>query len=158
MSVAAELWALRDGTSLCISLSLLAVEFEFGAKLVVDPLSQANDPSSANDAILADCREGLKHISFVKIQHCYREANKCADALARRGVNLYQDFVIFLDLPVDVLLLLNLDASSLLYERSTQFASITSNLMEFPFLPKIKVTFDRVLLLFLLLLLLLFYF
>ena len=38
-SVAAELWALRDGISLCISLNLLAVEFEFDAKLVVDLLS-----------------------------------------------------------------------------------------------------------------------
>ena len=65
-SVAAELWALRDGISLCISLNLLAVEFEFDAKLVVDLLSQANDPSSANDAILADCREGLKHILWLK--------------------------------------------------------------------------------------------
>nr|POE49611.1 hypothetical protein CFP56_05829 [Quercus suber] len=42
------------------------VEFEFDAKLVVDLLSQANDPSSANDAILADYREGLKHIPWLK--------------------------------------------------------------------------------------------
>ena len=57
---------MRDGISLCISLNLLVVEFEFDAKLVVDLLSQANDPSSANDAILADCREGLKHILWLK--------------------------------------------------------------------------------------------
>ena len=56
-SVAVELWALRDGIRLCISLNLLVVKFEFDAKLVVDLLSQVNDPSSDNDAILADCRE-----------------------------------------------------------------------------------------------------
>ena len=112
---------MRDGINFCFSLNLLAVEFEFDAKLVVNILSQANDPSGANDAILADCREGLKHIPLVKIQHCYREVNKCVDAFARRGVNLYQDCVIFLDPPVDVLLLLNLDASGLLYERSYSF-------------------------------------
>ena len=34
---------------------------------------------------------------MVQVQHCYREANICADALARRGALLPQDFVVFLD-------------------------------------------------------------
>ena len=46
---------------------------------------------------------------MVKIQHCYREANKCANALARKGALLSQDFVIFLEPPADVSLLLSLD-------------------------------------------------
>ena len=39
------------------------------------------------------------------IKHRYREASKCADALARRGVRQSQDFVVF-DSPSDVALLL----------------------------------------------------
>ena len=35
-SVAAELWALRDGIRLCIALNLPAVEIELDAKVVVD--------------------------------------------------------------------------------------------------------------------------
>ena len=35
----------------------------------------------------------------------YREANKCADALARRGALLSQDFVIFHCPPADLALL-----------------------------------------------------
>ena len=46
---------------------------------------------------------------MVKIQHCYREANKCADALVRRGALLSQDFAIFLEPSTDVSLLLSLD-------------------------------------------------
>ena len=37
---------------------------------------------------MSDCKAGLKEIPMVKIQHCYREANKCANTLARRGAFL----------------------------------------------------------------------
>ena len=116
-SVAVELWALRDGMNLCISLNLAVVEIELDAKLVVDLLGQALDPSNANDSILADCKEGLKRIPWVKVQHCYREANKCVDALARRRAMLAKDFVLFLRPPFDVLFLLNLDYSGVTFDR-----------------------------------------
>ena len=54
---------------------------------------------------------------MVKIQHCYREANKCDDALARRGAILSQDFVIFLEPPADVSLLLSLDAAGVAFDQ-----------------------------------------
>ena len=112
-----ELWALRDGIHLCISLKLPAVIIELDAKLIVDLLSKANDPSSSNDSILADCKEGLKLIPKVKIQHSYREANKCADTLSLRGALLNDDFVLFLNPSFEVLLLVNLDNSGVTYDR-----------------------------------------
>ena len=112
------LWALRDGINLCISLNLAAVEIELDAKLIVDLLGQALDTSNANDSILADCKEGLKCIPQVKVQHCYREANKCANTLARWGAMLAKDFVLFLQPPSDVLFLLNLDYSGVTFDRS----------------------------------------
>lgn len=48
-------------------------------------MNENKDPSSANDTILANCREGLKPIPLLST---YREANKWVDTLARRGVNL----------------------------------------------------------------------
>ena len=54
---------------------------------------------------------------MVQIQHCYREANKCADTLARRGALLPQDFVIFLEPPTEVLFLLSLNVSGLYSDR-----------------------------------------
>ena len=53
----------------------------------------------------------------VRIQHCYREANKCADAVARRGALLSQDFSILIDPPPDVAFLLSLDSARALYDR-----------------------------------------
>ena len=84
-SVAAELWALRDGIRLCISLKLPAIFFELDAKLVVDLLKKDMEKSNGIDVLVVDCREGLKEIPMVRIQHCYREANKCTNALARKG-------------------------------------------------------------------------
>ena len=47
------------------------MEFELDEMLVVDFMSQAYDPTNTNDAIVADCSEGLEDISMVKIWHCY---------------------------------------------------------------------------------------
>ena len=81
-SVVTELWALRDDLNLCISLNLQAMEIELDVKLVVELISKEESQPNSNDVIVADCREGLKKIPRVRVLHCYREANKCADALA----------------------------------------------------------------------------
>ena len=81
-SVAAELWALRDGIRLCIALKLQVVVIELGSKLAVDLLKkELNNPNDI-DVLVADCRNCLRNIPIVRIQHCYREGNKCVDALA----------------------------------------------------------------------------
>ena len=81
-----ELWALRDGINKFIELNLPAVEIELDAKLVVDLLKKADGN--------LNCKEGPKKIPRFKISHCFREANKCADALAKKEASLSQDFVI----------------------------------------------------------------
>ena len=91
---------------------------ELDAQLLVELLGKENDSSSSNNPILADCKEGLKLIPQVKIQHCYREANKCADALAQRGALLNVDYFMFLSPPTEVLLLVNLDNSGVTFDRS----------------------------------------
>ena len=62
-------------------------------------------------------RVGLRDIPVVKIQHCYRQANKCADALARSGALLPQDFVVFLEPLASISLLLSLDATEVAFDR-----------------------------------------
>ncbi|KAL4652621.1 hypothetical protein ACB092_01G245100 [Castanea dentata] len=74
--------------------------------------------SNGNEVIIADCKESLKRIPRVRIQHCFREANKCADTLARRSAVSPLDFVVFQFPPADVALLASLDAAGTLYERS----------------------------------------
>lgn len=90
--------------------------FELDAKLVVDLLKKDLEKANGIDVLVADCREGLKQIPLVRIQHCYREANKCADALVRRGAIMDQDFTIFMDPPFDVAFLLKLDSVGTMYD------------------------------------------
>ena len=116
-SIAVELWALRDGICLCISLKIPVVVIELDAKLVIDLLKKELGNPNGIDVMVADYREGLKEIPLVRIQHCYREANKCANALARRGALLAQDFTIFMEPPSDVAFLLSLDSAGTLYDR-----------------------------------------
>ena len=116
-SVIAELWVLRDGIKLCIDLSLTNVIIELDAKLVVDLLQNEDGRKNGNEVIIAECREGLKKILRVRVQHCFREANMCVDALARRGTFLFQDFVIFHSPPSDVSLLISLDVVGTVYEQ-----------------------------------------
>ena len=80
-SVAGELWALRDGIQLCIALKLPTVEIELDSKLVVEFMKKELDNPNGIDVLVADCRNSLKAIPLVRIHHCYREANKCVDAL-----------------------------------------------------------------------------
>ena len=96
-SVAAELWALRDGLRLCIALKLPTVIIELDAKLIVDLLQNPDGHRNCIDALVSDCKTELGNIPRVQINHCYCKANKCADVLARKGALLSQDFVIFLD-------------------------------------------------------------
>ena len=67
--------------------------------------------------IIVDCIQGLQKIPRTRIQHCYREANKCADALTRKGPLLSQDLVIFHFPPADITLLINFDTTRIMYER-----------------------------------------
>ena len=74
--------------------------------------------------VIANCKEGLQKIPRARIQHCYRELNKCANTLARRGAVLSQDFVIFRFPPTNVSLLINLDAVRTMYERQCSFVDV----------------------------------
>ena len=68
-SVAAELWALRDGIRLCITLNFPIVEIELDSKLVVDLLKKELDHPNGIDVLVADCRKFLKYIPQVRIRH-----------------------------------------------------------------------------------------
>ena len=97
---------------------------ELDVMLVVNLLRSTNHNLNGNNNLVVDCREGLARIPRVKLQHCYREANKCADALARRGALLSCNFLVFYSPPADVTLLLSLDNAGFLYERSVAPASV----------------------------------
>nr|POE55323.1 hypothetical protein CFP56_22688 [Quercus suber]POE55324.1 hypothetical protein CFP56_22689 [Quercus suber] len=53
-SIVAELWALRDGINLCLSLRLVVIEIELDAKVVIDLLEKDGDNPNGNEIIVAD--------------------------------------------------------------------------------------------------------
>jgi len=93
LSVSPRVWRLSYGQVeieliFCIALDLQAVEIKLDAKIIVDLLNGHDLANNRNATIVADCRESLRRIPKVRISHCYKEANKCVDALTRRGVHL----------------------------------------------------------------------
>ena len=84
-SFVAELWALRDGLSMCVDMQIPALEVELDAKVVADLMNNTTSLNADFAAIVADCRQLLSQIPQVKVSHCYREVNRCVDALARLG-------------------------------------------------------------------------
>ena len=44
-----------------------------------------------------DCESFMQQISGIRIAHTYGEANACADFLAKMGVALQQNFVLFVE-------------------------------------------------------------
>ena len=92
-SFVAELWALRDGLNMCLNMQISALEIDLDAKVVVDLMCNAETLKNDNAAIVADCRLLLSQFPQVKVSHCYREANRCADALTRLGCSQVPDFM-----------------------------------------------------------------
>ena len=126
-NAAAKLWVLRDGLNMCIELNLPTVIIELDAKLVVDLLKKLGGSLNGNDMIVADCKVNLKKIPRIIIKHCFRVANKCVDALTRKGALLSQDFLSFSFSLSDVALLLSLDSTGIVYKRICSNFSISAS-------------------------------
>ncbi|KAK9991108.1 hypothetical protein SO802_026093 [Lithocarpus litseifolius] len=94
-SILAEFWALRDGLSLAVHLGIQNLEVELDARVVVDLISSNSHSNAAYTSLLVDCRLLLNRIPLARVNHVFREANHCADALAKNGCMLEEDFCIF---------------------------------------------------------------
>ena len=110
-----EFWALRDEFNLANQLGNQNIQVELDAKTIVDllqsiPVSNKSFPPPPPH--LNDCRSLLRGFHQVRVRHVLREANFCADALARRGVSQPEDFAVF-DTPpsIDIISYVNLDAN-----------------------------------------------
>ncbi|KAL0001474.1 hypothetical protein SO802_015255 [Lithocarpus litseifolius] len=116
-SFVAELWGLREGLILCSSLSIHSLVIELDAKAVVDVFLNPNYQNNAVSPILEDCRNLLLRFQQVQIKHCFRQANRCADFLARMSFDQVSDFISFICLPEDIRNLLEEDVAGLYVNR-----------------------------------------
>ncbi|XP_050273143.1 uncharacterized protein LOC126716155 [Quercus robur] len=94
-SCMAELWALRDGLLIAKEMGINNLIIELDALSVV-LLMNNNTANLLMKPLLTDCKNLVREISNKQIVHIYREANQCADALAKLGASSLDSFVIFL--------------------------------------------------------------
>ena len=83
-SFLAELWALRDGLNIASEMGVNNLIIELDALSIV--LLMKNEAENIMmEPLLSDCRSLLKQIPNKRVLHIFREANQCADALAKLG-------------------------------------------------------------------------
>ncbi|XP_065622950.1 uncharacterized protein LOC136064750 [Quercus suber] len=91
----AEFWALRDGLKLALGIGVHRLVVELDAKVVISLITSIGGSNKP-------------------------EGNRCADALARMGSNMAEEFLVFDNPPSpDVLYFVNTDAAGVLYNRTT---------------------------------------
>ena len=70
---------------MCLNLRVSALEVELDAQIVVELMNNDNISNAINSSLVVDCRLLNAQVPLIKVVHCYRKANFCADALARIG-------------------------------------------------------------------------
>ena len=83
----------------------------------MDAFNSPTFSSSIVSSIMNDCRHMATWIPQKRFRHIYREANRCADFLARIGTLLESDFIVFSSLLMDLVSILEADANGLYVNR-----------------------------------------
>ena len=96
-SCVAEFWVLHDGLNLASSLQIENLIVELDALAIVHLLRNS------------DCRNLLRTFPRTQIEHVFRNANQCADALTKPSAKFSTMYVSFVIPPVVVVNLLALD-------------------------------------------------
>ena len=95
-----KLWALRNRLKLAADEKISNLIVELDALAIVHIMRNSNSNLSL-EPLLTDCRLHLKKFHNLRVVHVYKEANRCADALARIGSSNDEPFILFsLPLPV----------------------------------------------------------
>lgn len=87
-SFTAEVWGLRDGLRMALSLNISALVVECDAKAVLDLVWGQEPQNDKLMPLIVDCRELSKCFHRFSMTHTYREGNQVADVLARLGGNM----------------------------------------------------------------------
>ena len=89
---------IRDDLILASQLGITQLLVELDAKVVVDLVLSRKPSNNPYSSLLNNCRFLLNQFQQVRVNHAFREANCCADSLAKGGCYLLEDFVV-LELP-----------------------------------------------------------
>ena len=70
---------------MCLEREISAVEIELDASAAISLVSNNVNANGDLSGLVDDCRELLLRLPHVKLSHCFREVNFCADVLAKLG-------------------------------------------------------------------------
>lgn len=93
--------------------NFLNVEVELDAKIIVDALTNPLLTNVSQSSLLDDCRKLSTSFSHICFTHCYCEANRCMDGLAKKGATQRDDFILFNSPLVDLKTSFNFDLNGL---------------------------------------------
>ena len=89
------------------------MEVDLDAKCIIDALSSPTHSNVNQSTLLDDCRQLSTRFRHIRFNHCYREANRCVNGLARKGVAQSDDFILFNSPPADLETSFNFDLNGL---------------------------------------------
>ena len=95
-STVAELWALKDGLIVAKQLGIENICIEMDADFIVYLVSNPSVVNLMLEPPLTDCRNLIKTFPNHTVTHVFKEANGCANYLARMGAELNHDFDVHL--------------------------------------------------------------
>ncbi|KAL0006246.1 hypothetical protein SO802_013807 [Lithocarpus litseifolius] len=105
---------------LALGIGVQRLVVELDAKVVIGLITSTSGSNKPYSPLLNDCRYLLRRFLQTRVVHVFREGNRCADALARMGSNMAEEFLVFDNPPSpDVLYFVNTDAAGVLYNRSS---------------------------------------
>ena len=87
------------------------------AKAIVDAFNSQTYSNTIVSSIMDDCMHMATRIPQTSFRHIYREANKCTDFLAKLGILIESDFIVFFNPLVDLSSILEVDANGLYVSR-----------------------------------------
>ena len=114
-SFVAEMWGMRDELVLCKNLNIQCLVVELDASMIVNVLTKLDYANNIISPSLDDCKQMLTQFQQVQIRHFFRQANCCADMMARKGAEQQLDYCAFYSPPVDVLEIFRKDLDGMYY-------------------------------------------
>ena len=101
-SITAEFRAPRDGLLLADQIEVQNLVIELDAKVMVELVQSETTPNAFYSSLLVDCRSLLGRFQHCKVQHVFHKVNRVADALAKLGCHMQENFVIMDNFPFNV--------------------------------------------------------
>ena len=94
-----------------VELNIPYLEIEMDSLVAVDLILTVQPTNVFLRSIVSDCRCLQEKFEAVSIKHIYREANACANLLAKTGCDQLDEFILFCTPPAHVLEALRFDLS-----------------------------------------------